>query len=121
MFINFFNTVNMYDDFEDTMIPVKEGAIAINKSVSKDGDYNLKKATKIRKNFDDGTTQITQAPSTITNGVCTYQIYFYSVDGLNSIDIISEDESTTYITIPITPEGYPIGRCCRISQTVRIE
>ena len=101
LFINFFLTMKMVNNNTDTPINNSSGAIRINQSVSKIKDYDNAKATKIRKNFSDGSTQITGVSPIITNGVATYHIYLYvpTDKNIESIDIISEDENTIYQTI----------------------
>ena len=122
--INFYNTILMKNQNNpDNIIINKNGAARLNSSISKYIDYIEAIATKIRVNFDDSTNQIlTIDPSTqitITNDVATYtfNVYCPANKNITSIEIISNDESTSYNTITGT---FTNGKLYQITQDVYV-
>lgn len=101
LFVNFNNQLTMQNRNEENYVDNQGGAIRLNKSCSKVLDYDNSKATKIRVTYDDDTSYITSASNTITNNVCTYSIGVHVPNDRNiqKIEIISNDEITTYQTI----------------------
>lgn len=101
LYINFINAISMVNENTDTHINNFNGSSRLNKSISKALDYNNAKASKIRVNYDDNTSYITSAYNSITNNICTYQIGVHvpSDKNIESIEIMSNDETTTYQTI----------------------
>lgn len=132
LYINLFNSIKMVNRDTNVEINNKEGAIRLNDSVSKTNDYEKAKATKVRKNYSDGTSDITSI-STYTlqyeNDVwtATYRMVFQNPldKDVHSIDILSEDEKTLYTTIPfyIPGESLPLtpGGVYQVEQKVHVE
>lgn len=101
LYINFVNAISMQNQNTDEYSYNLPGSSRLNTSSSKDLDYEEAKASKIRVSYSDGTEYISRATNEINNGICTYTIYLYVPVGENiqKIEIISEDEITTYQTI----------------------
>ena len=101
LYINFVNAISMQNQNTDEYSYNLPGSSRLNTSSSKDLDYEEAKASKIRVSYSDGTEYISRATNEINDGVCTYTIYLYVPVGENiqKIEIISEDEITTYQTI----------------------
>ena len=101
LYINFINAMKMTNENTDMVISNMPGAIRLNQSVSKVLDYENAKASKIRVTYDDDISYVTSASNTINNGVCTYSIGVHvpSDTNIQKIEIISDDEATTYQTI----------------------
>ena len=101
LYINFVNAISMQNQNTDEYSYNLPGSSRLNTSSSKDLDYEKAKASKIRVSYSTGTEYISRATNEINNGVCTYTIYLYVPVGENiqKIEIISEDEITTYQTI----------------------
>lgn len=101
LYINFNNQITMSNQNTSNYIDNITGAIRLNQSSGKVLDYDNAKATKIRVTYDDDTSYITSASNNITNNVCTYSIGVHVPNDKNvqSIEIISNDENTTYQTI----------------------
>lgn len=121
LYINYINAINMSNQNTDIHINNVFGASRLNKSSSKELDYNNAKASKIRVNYSDNMNYVTMASNSITNNVCTYQIGVHvpSDKEISSIEIISNDEATTYQTITgITLQN---NKYYIISQDVHIE
>ena len=126
LYINNFITINMVNENEDISIQNKAGAINITQSAFKNCDYDKAKATKIKLSYDDGSSLITSASATISNGVATYEVTLYELNDkrLYQIDFMSEDESVIYQTITnetITKMNLEPGKVYKISQDVHIE
>lgn len=121
LYINFNNQIKMQNRNNTNYVDNESGAIRVNQSSSKLLDYSNAKASKIRVNYDDDTTYITSAYNTITDDVCTYQIGIKVPNDTNikSIEIISNDENTTYQTI--TGLNLENNKYYIISQDVHIE
>lgn len=104
--INFYNTLIMRNENDlDNIIINRVGASRINNSISRQIDYLSAMATKARVNYSDNTSMIlTIDPTTqitITNEIATYNFNVFCPAGktINNIEIISEDEATSYTTI----------------------
>lgn len=100
LYINFFNEILIENRNTATYIQNKPASIRLNNSVSNLLDYNNAKIGKIRKNYKDGTSSIEEVEApTISNGVATYTFNITTTKLIDSIDLISNDENTTYQTI----------------------
>lgn len=118
--INFFNTLVMKNSNNPNNEIINNiGASRLNTSMSQILDYTNATANKIRINYQDGTSLIQNIGTpTITNGVATYTISIYVPKGITNIEIISNDEITTYQTIVGT---FGIGKYYTLTQDVRVE
>lgn len=118
--INFFNTLIMKNSNNiDNEIINNNGATRLNTSMSQTLDYTSTIANKIRINYSDDTSTIQSIGTpTITNGVATYTITIYVPKAINNIEIISNDESTSYQTITGT---FDINKYYTLTQDVRVE
>ena len=115
--LNFLNTISVID--EDTNTPYLESAIKVNNATTDGGDTNYQNTpcNKYRINYNDNTTSIgTLTWNSINNYNKKTQITFYVDKEINSIDLISNDETTIYLHIPIEAE---IGSYYTINQKVR--
>lgn len=101
LYINFNNQLLMSNHNNSNFVDNLEGAIRLNKSFGNTLDYVETKANKIRVTYDDDTSYITSANNTINDDICTYTIGVHVPNDKNiqSIEIISNDELTTYQTI----------------------
>lgn len=101
LYINFINAITMENQNTDIYISNMNGATRLNQSIGKTLDYDNAKANKIRVTYDDDTSYITSANNTINDNICTYTIGVHVPNDKNiqSIEIISNDENTTYQTI----------------------
>ena len=101
VYINFLNAISMQNQNTSDYVYNLPGASRLNLSSGKNFDYDNAKASKIRVTYDDNTYYVTSVPNSINNGVCTYQIGIHVPSDKNvlKIEIISNDEITTYQTI----------------------
>lgn len=101
LYINFINAITMQNRNTNDYSYNLQGSSRLNISSSKDLDYENAKATKIRITYDDNTSYTTGASSTLANNVYRYSIGVHvpSDTNIQKIEIISNDEVTTYQTI----------------------
>lgn len=101
LYINFINAITMQNRNTNDYSYNLQGSSRLNISSGKDLDYENAKATKIRVTYDDNTSYITGASSTLVNNVYRYSIGVHvpSDTNIQKIEIISNDEVTTYQTI----------------------
>ena len=116
--VNFINSINVIDEDTNTLYP--NAAIKINQNTTVGGEirYDNTKCTKYRVNYSDNTTYI----GTITwTNINTYNkktnFTIYVDKEIDSIDLLSNDESTIYLHITGT---FTIGNYYNIKQKVRI-
>ena len=101
LYINFINAITMQNRNTNDYSYNLQGSSRLNISSGKDLDYENAKATKIRVTYDDDTSYITKVSSTLVNNVYRYSIGVHvpSNTNIQKIEIISNDEVTTYQTI----------------------
>lgn len=101
LYINFINAITMQNRNTNDYSYNLQGSSRLNISSGKDLDYENAKATKIRVTYDDETSYITKVSSTLVNNVYRYSIGVHvpSDTNIQKIEIISNDEVTTYQTI----------------------
>jgi hypothetical protein len=118
--INFFNTLIMKNSNNtDNETINNNGATRLNTSMSQILDYSNIIANKIRINYSDDTSTIQNIGTpTITNNVATYTITIYVPKEITNIEIISNDENTSYQTITGT---FDINKYYTLTQDVRVE
>ena len=122
LFINFYNTLTMQNQNTQDYVNNLVGATRLNSSISQVMDYSNTKIGKLKVNYSDDTNLIkTINPATrISQFVYQFSFNVYVPTGKNviSIELISEDENTTYQTITglnLTP-----GKSYKITQNVEI-
>ena len=117
--INFYNTIRMVNENDpNNIIFTQIGSNRLNSSSSNLLDYNNAKATKIRINYADNTTQIMNV---IFNPLKNYFYTKFSLQvnkEINSIEFISNDENTVYNTI--SPQ-LTVGKVYVIRQCITID
>jgi len=103
LYMNFIHTLTMSNRNDpNNIIYNNNGAVKLNHSISRDEDYNNSKSTKYRINYSDGSSTIFNFGDIIVNNtVATYTMVVYNGDWktIDTIDIISDDETTIYQTI----------------------
>ena len=122
LFINFYNTLTMQDQNTATYVTNLNGATRLNTSISNIEDYSNAKIGKVRFNYEDNTTYIkTINPATqISQFVYqfSFNVYVPNSKAIDSIEIISNDEITSYLTINTT--SLLKGKSYKITQNVEI-
>ena len=116
--LNFLNTITVID--EDTGVEYLESAIKINNAITDGGDTNYQNTpcTKYRINYTDETTNIENLVWTsIDDTHKETEITIYVDKPVLSIDFLSHDETTIYLTIPLEVE---VGNYYTINQKIKI-
>lgn len=97
--LNFINTISMVNQNGSQNIYNIEAATKLNSSINNPVDYDSLKLTKFRINFQDGTNYISNLQSTLQDdGSYELLMTFYLSKQASSLDLISEDENTVYLT-----------------------
>ena len=122
LYINFVNNINVID--QDTGILYNAAASNITKNINDTNNDSTtmenKRIGKIRINFQDGTTRI-QTVSLTSTGTNEYliRVTIYASDYIDTIEIISKDETETYMEID--GSGLPINNYHDIRERLKIE
>lgn len=123
--INFANSISIRNDNDpNNRILNPTAAVRLNGSTTQNNNYDDVKATKVRVNYTDGTNMVIALnPSTQINALTdtTYQYNFilYVSKAINNLEIISNDELTSYQTIDnLTLE---VGKTYNILQNVEVQ
>ena len=122
LFINFYNTLTMQNQNTQDYVNNLVGATRLNSSISQVMDYGNTKIGKLKVNYSDNTNNIKalSPAARISQFVYQFSFFVYVPTGKNviSIELMSEDENTTYQTITglnLTP-----GKSYKITQNVEI-
>ena len=125
LYINFYNTLTMQNQNTQEYITNIVGASRLNGSISNSSGgetYNDVKLTKIRINYSDNTSLVKAInPATrISQFVYQYSfnIYVPGTKDITNIEMISQDEETTYQTI--TGLSLERSKSYKITQNVEI-
>lgn len=116
LFINFINTINVIDNENNIK---SNSSRYINNNVSNTANYNNSYISKIRITYNDFTTEI--IPITWVSIDDTHKYIQFNLNvtkKIENIEIISNDESTTYITINANLE---VGKYYKIKQYLKVE
>lgn len=124
LMVNFVNTLLMRNENDsNNIIDNLAGAIRLNKSISSLLDYDNCKITKYKINYIDGTNVIKVLSSgnvSFQNSKTQYLISFYNDEEkqIKNIQLISDDESTTYQTIDLRNLG--VNKYYAITQDLKV-
>jgi hypothetical protein len=116
--LNFLNTINVIDEDTNTMYDL--GAIKTNEGITTGTQvsYVNSKCTKYRINYEDNTTLVNTITWKSINDLNKQTNFTIYIDKeVKNIDLISNDESTIYLTIN---GEFEIGKTYSIYQKVRI-
>ena len=122
LFINFYNTITMQNQNTQDYVYNLIGATRLNNSISNLKNYANAKITKIRINYSDDTIFIKNLDQATQISQFVYQfefnVYVPLTKGITSIELISDDELTSYQTIDTT--SLVLGKSYKITQNVEI-
>jgi hypothetical protein len=116
--LNFLNTIRVID--EDTGTEYIDSSIKLNNATVDGGDTNYQNTPciKYRINYADETTNIENiAWTSIDDTHKETEITIYVDKAILSIDFLSHDETTIYLTIPLEVE---VGNYYTINQKIKI-
>lgn len=117
LYLNYINTISVKDN-ENDVISATGRYINTNINTGTEENYTNSKCTKIRINYQDDTSEIRNIGWISLNEVrqkCEFTIYVEKA--ISNIEFISNDESTTYITIERELE---VGKYYTFKQYLRI-
>ena len=99
VFLNFVNTISIVNQNESKNSYNIEATTKLNTSINNPIDYDDLKLTKFRINYQDGTNYISTLQAKLQDDN-SYQLLmtFYLTKQATSIDLLSEDEKTVYLT-----------------------
>lgn len=119
LFINFINTLQMINK-NDLNNPILNptGAIRLNQSISQVQDYTSQKISKARINYADNSNKIIPISFIQVGSVMRTEFTIYNSKGIINIELISEDEKTTYNTIT---GNFELNKTYTVSQDVTVE
>lgn len=119
LYINFFNTLLIQDRNNPTYINNLTASNRLNNSISNLVDYESATMGKYRINYHDGTSVVYNiAQCDIVNNVATVVLSIYVGKEIDSIDLISNDEQTIYLTIE---QELTVGNFYEITQDCYIQ
>lgn len=119
LFINFINTLQMINK-NDLNNPILNptGAIRLNQSISQVQDYTSQKISKAKINYSDNSNEIIPISFIQIGSVMRTEFTIYNSKGIINIELISEDEKTTYNTIT---GDFELNKTYTVSQDVTVD
>lgn len=99
VYLNFVNTISVVNQNETQAVYNNAAAIKLNTSINNPVDYDDLKLTKYRINYQDGTNSVSNLQATLQDdGSYELLMTFYLSKLADSLELISEDEQTVYLT-----------------------
>jgi hypothetical protein len=126
LYLNFYNSLLIQNQNTEEYVTNMTGSARLNSSVSLNKDYDNAKITKYRVNYIDNTYEVHPVQGTIENGIATFIMYVYTREYVTSVELISDDEITSYQTITGIMEddgnGFvTLGKLYKLTQECHIE
>lgn len=126
LYLNFYNSLLIQNQNTEDYVTNMAGSARLNSSVSLNKDYDNAKITKYRVNYIDNTYEVHPVQGTIENGIATFIMYVYTREYVTSVELISDDEFTSYQTITGIMEddgnGFvTLGKLYKLTQECHIE
>ena len=119
VFINFFNTINVIDNNTNENI-MNEDASSYFVNGINSNQYDNLSSLKYKVNFEDGTNNINDITDvSINNLTATLTFVIYVPKTINSVEIISNDGTMKYATLPT--HTYNTGSYYKIEQEITIQ
>ena len=99
VYLNFVNTISVVNQNEAQSVYNNAVATKLNTSINNPTDYDDLKLTKYRINYQDGTNSVSKLQATLQDDG-SYQLLmtFYLSKLADSLELVSEDEQTVYLT-----------------------
>ena len=119
LYINFVNSIIVQNRNSENHEDLPNIASMINQSISSSLNYDNIKLTKWRITFNDNSTKIGKLTTTkISDYAYNLKFVFYASKSIRKIELISEDETISYLTI--NNPNVSINKVYKISQNVRV-
>lgn len=120
VYLNFVNTISVVNQNEAQSVYNNAVATKLNTSINNPTDYDDLKLTKYRINYQDGTNSVSTLQATLQDdGSYELLMTFYLSKQASSLDLISEDENTIYLTYNLTNTDFN-NKYYSFKQRVRI-
>lgn len=119
VYLNFVNTISVVNQNETQAVYNNAAAIKLNTSINNPTDYDDLKLTKFRINYQDGTNFVSTLQATLQDD-SSYELLmtFYLSKLADSLELISEDEETVYLTYNLA--NAEINKTYSFKQRVRL-
>ena len=119
VYLNFVNTISVVNQNETQSVYNNAVATKLNTSINNPTDYNDLKLTKYRINYQNGTNTVSNLQATLqTDGSYELLMTFYLSGLADTLELISEDEQTVYLTYNLA--NTEINKYYSFKQRVRI-
>ena len=119
VYLNFVNTISVVNQNETQSVYNNNVATKLNTSINNPTDYDDLKLTKYRINYQDGTNSVSTLQATLQDdGSYELLMTFYLSKLADSLELISEDEQTVYLTYNLA--NTEINKYYSFKQRVRI-
>lgn len=119
VYLNFVNTISVVNQNETQSIYNNNIATKLNTSINNPTDYDDLKLTKFRINYQDSTNSVSTLQATLQDD-SSYELLmtFYLSKLADSLELISEDEETVYLTYNLA--NAEINKTYSFKQRVRL-
>lgn len=119
VYLNFVNTISVVNQNNTQSVYNNEVATKLNTSINNPTDYNDLKLTKYRINYQNGTNTVSTLQATLqTDGSYELLMTFYLSKLADTLELISEDEETVYLTYNLA--NAEINKYYSFKQRVRL-
>ena len=119
VYLNFVNTISVVNQNETQPIYNNAVATKLNTSINNPTDYDSLKLTKFRINYQDGANSVSNFQATLQDdGSYELLMAFYLSKLADTLELISEDEQTVYLTYNLS--NTEINKIYSFKQRVRI-
>ena len=119
VYLNFVNTISVVNQNETQAVYNNAAATKLNTSINNPTDYDNLKLTKFKINYQDGTNTVSNLQATLQDdGSYELLMTFYLSKLADSLELISEDEQTVYLTYNLA--NTEINKYYSFKQRVRI-
>ena len=99
VYLNFVNTISVVNQNETQSVYNNAVATKLNTSINNPTNYDDLKLTKFRINYQDGTNSVSNLQATLQNDGSYELLMTFYLSGLaDTLELISEDEQTVYLT-----------------------
>ena len=119
VYLNFVNTISVVNQNETQSVYNNAVATKLNTSINNPTDYDNLKLTKFRINYQDGTNTVSTLQATLQDDGSYELLMTFYLSGLaDTLELISEDEQTVYLTYNLA--NTEINKTYSFKQRVRI-
>ncbi len=119
VYLNFVNTISIVNNNGPQPIYNPTAATELNTSINNPEDYDNLKLTKYKINYQDGTNIVSNLQATLQDdGSYELLMTFFLNKTANSLELISEDEKTSYLTYDLS--NVELNKIYSYNQRVRI-